>query len=175
MGKAPFPGDVLGSSTTHELVVQEEPCGLVDESFGAAFTLRTVWTARGQHPCYPPPAHTLRPLALRVHRVHNRVKVSRTEKYIPVSSVFYYNLQLTKMVHAECLPTNSAEETMFLPHCDCCFLLLFQKWCRGEVGSYDASNKGAREYEPLFLSTHVHNFPLKARSRIAGNRASSSV
>jgi len=96
VGKAPFPGDVLGGSTTHELVVQEEPCGLVDESFGAAFTLRAV--------------HTLRPLAHRVHRANNRVKVSRTEKYIPVSSVFYYNLQLTKMVHAECLPTNSAEE-----------------------------------------------------------------
>jgi len=28
VGKAPFPGDVLGGSTTHELVVQEEPCGL---------------------------------------------------------------------------------------------------------------------------------------------------
>jgi len=118
VGKAPFPGDVLGGSTTHELVVQEEPCGLVDESFGAAFTLRAVWTARGQHPCCPPPAHTLRPLAHRVHRANNRVKVSRTEKYIPVSSVFYYNLQLTKMVHAECLPTNSAEEpkTLGLTH-----------------------------------------------------------
>ena len=115
MGKAPFHGDVLGGSTTHELVVQEEPCGLVDESFGAAFTLRTVWTARGQHPCCPPPAHTLRPLAHRVHRANNRVKVSRTEKYIPVSSIFYYNLQLTKMVHAECLPTNSAEEPAFFP------------------------------------------------------------
>ena len=34
VGKAPFPGDVLGGSTTHELVVQEEPCGLVDESTG---------------------------------------------------------------------------------------------------------------------------------------------
>jgi len=115
VGKAPFPGDVLGGSTTHELVVQEEPCGLVDGSFGAAFTLRAVWTARGQHPCCPPPAHTLRPLAHRVHRANNRVKVSRTEKYIPVSSVFYYNLQLTKMVHAECLPTNSAEEPKFKP------------------------------------------------------------
>jgi len=117
VGKAPFPGDVLGSSTTHELVVQEEPCGLVDESFGAAFTLRTVWIARGQHPCCPPPAHTLRPLAHRVYRANNRVKVSRTEKYIPVSSIFYYNLQLTKMVHAECLPTNSAEEPfVFFAH-----------------------------------------------------------
>jgi len=114
VGKAPFPGDVLGGSTTHELVVQEEPCGLVDESFGVAFTLRAVWTARGQHPCCPPPAHTLRPLAHRVHRANNRVKVSRTEKYIPVSSVFYYNLQLTKMVHAECLPTNSAEEPIII-------------------------------------------------------------
>jgi len=92
------------------LVVWEKPCGLVDESFGAAFALRAVWTARGQHPCCPPPAHTLRPLAHRVHKDNNRVKVSGTGKYILVSGGFYYNLQLTKMVHAEYLPTNSAEE-----------------------------------------------------------------
>jgi len=92
------------------LVVWEKPCGLVDESFGAAFALRAVWTARGQHPCCPPPAHTLRPLAHRVHKDNNRVKVSGTGKYILVLGGFYYNLQLTKMVHAEYLPTNSAEE-----------------------------------------------------------------
>ena len=82
----------------------------MDESFETAFALRDVWAGGGQHPCCPPPAHTLRPLAHRVHRANNMVKVSRTEKYIQVSSVFYNNLQLTKMVHAECLPTNSTEE-----------------------------------------------------------------
>ena len=87
----------------------------MDESFGAAFALRAVWTARGQHPCCPPPAHTLGPLAHRVHKDNNRVKVSGTGKYILVSGGFYYNLQLNKMVHAEYLPTNSAEEPEKVP------------------------------------------------------------
>jgi hypothetical protein len=47
-------------------------CELVDESFGAARALRAVWTARGQPPGCPPPAHTLGPLAHRVHRLNQQ-------------------------------------------------------------------------------------------------------
>jgi hypothetical protein len=38
-------------------------CGYVDESYGPARALRDVWTKPGQHPCCPPFAHTLGPLA----------------------------------------------------------------------------------------------------------------
>jgi transposase len=51
-------------------------CGLVDESCGAARALRDVWTARGQPPCCPPPAHTLGPLAHRVHRLNQQGFIS---------------------------------------------------------------------------------------------------
>jgi len=75
VGKDPFPGSVLGGSTAYKLVVQKRPFGLVDESFEAVFALRAVWTARGQHPCCPPSAHTLRPIVHTLHKAYNRIKI----------------------------------------------------------------------------------------------------
>lgn len=47
--------------------------GFVDESFGPARALRAVWTAYGQHPCCPQAAHTLGPLAHKLHRPYNKI------------------------------------------------------------------------------------------------------
>nr|VFK11236.1 MAG: hypothetical protein BECKLPF1236B_GA0070989_102117 [Candidatus Kentron sp. LPFa] len=51
--------------------VSKYSCGLVDESFGPAFALRDVWTARADNIALLPTAHTLWPLAHRVHRRYN--------------------------------------------------------------------------------------------------------
>src|ERR671910_3631342 len=48
-------------------------CGFVDESCGPARALRAVWTAYGQHPCCPQAAHTLGPLAHKLHRLNNKI------------------------------------------------------------------------------------------------------
>ncbi len=51
-------------------------CGFVDESCGPARALRAVWTAYGQHPCCPQAAHTLGPLAHKLHRLNNKITES---------------------------------------------------------------------------------------------------
>ena len=51
-----------------------QPVELVDEPFGPARALRAVWAAYGQHPCCPQAAHTLGPIAHKLHRPNNKTK-----------------------------------------------------------------------------------------------------
>nr|VFK72066.1 MAG: hypothetical protein BECKUNK1418H_GA0071006_109410 [Candidatus Kentron sp. UNK] len=61
---------------------------LVDESFGPAFALRDVWTARADNPSgCPPPDHTLRPLAHRVHKGYNNQIIFDAQKIHPPENI----------------------------------------------------------------------------------------